>query len=300
MWRRQKQQCARAVIFFGVVLGAWSPGAARELRVVAATNDLGAIAEAVGSAHLTIDVVARPDRDPHALAVRPSTLRKTRRADCYLAVGMSLDAWSADIVRGSRNRHVRLIDCSEPIDPLEVPEAPVTPAMGDVHPEGNPHYWLDPVNGQRLAHFLAAEFGALDPEHAPDFQANAQSFADTLESRLAEWRRALAGRAIVEYHRSWIYLAERFDVQIVGQVEPLPGIPPTARQLAGLAEVIATERAAIVVREPYHPKAPVEFLERETGIQAAVLRSSCAEPTAAAYIAHFDEIALVLGGHRSR
>ena len=285
----------RAAILFAVGAALVAPVQAEPLRVLAATNDLAALAAAVGGEHVEVDVVARSDRDPHAVEVRPDTMRKAARADVYLAVGLSLDLWSADIVRGSRNRNLVVVDCSAAIGPLEVPKGPVDASMGDVHPEGNPHYWLDPLNGEALARFLAERFSERDPAHAADYAAGAARFAATIESKLPAWRERLQGRAFVQYHRTWVYLAERFGMRIAGQVEPLPGIPPTARHLAELATTIRAERIPVVVRDPYHSDSAGEFLARETGVTAIVLPSSCDGPLPSDYIAHFDQIAAALG-----
>ncbi len=269
--------------------------AAKPLRVVAATNDVGAIARAVLGKDARIDVTARADRDPHALEVRPSSMAMAAKADFYLMVGLQLDAWSPEIVRGSRNRHLLTIDCAAPITVLEVPTARVDRSMGDVHPLGNPHWWLDPANGAKVARFLAEKFGAARPSEAEEFRANAESFAAEISRRAPAWKERLAGRTFVEYHRSWIYFARAFDMQILGSVEPLPGIPPSAKHLSALGALIRETRVPVVVRDSYHAADPVEFLVRETGVQAAVLPSACKEPTPEAYLRHFDEAANVLG-----
>ncbi len=275
-------------------------GPAAALRVVAATNDLGAIAQAVGGEFIKVDIIARPDRDPHTLEVRPSALRKTARADLYLSVGLSLDLWSTDIVRGSRNRDLVVVDCSDVITPLGVPAGAVDASMGDVHPEGNPHYWLDPQNGQLIAEHLATRFGSLDLEHSANYQENAKNFATEIETRLPEWDQKLRGRVFIEFHDSWIYLAKRFGVTIAGRVEPLPGIPTTARHLAGLTQLIVNDKVPIVVRDSFHDESPLDFLHRETGVEALVLASSCHEPTPESYLRHFDRIADVLGTEDAR
>ena len=284
---------------FAYALAAAGPGVAEELRVVAATNDLGAIAKAVGGDHVEIDVVARPDRDPHALQIRPSTMRMAARADVYLEVGLSLDLWSADVVRGSRNRELVVIDCSEAIEPLDVPTGKVDASMGDVHPEGNPHYWLDPRNAQALARYLAARFAALDAEHADIFERGAAAFVAAIEERIPRWEERLAGGSFVEYHRTWVYLAERFGLRIAGTVEPFPGIPPSARHLAALAERVREDAVPIVIRDVYHSESPLEFLARETGVRTEVLPASCAAPEPGAYLAHLDRIAEVLGAEEA-
>lgn len=280
-------------LLIALLLTGLLPAPGHALRVVAATNDLGAIARAVAP-DIELEVVARPDRDPHSLEVRPSTMRMAARADLYLEVGLSLDLWSADIVRGSRNRSLVVVDCAEAIEPLEVPTGRVDASMGDVHPEGNPHYWLDPLNGAAVARLLAERFTAADPSGAEAYRTNAEAFAAEIERRLPGWDAALRGRSIVEYHSTWVYLAQRFGVRIVGQVEPLPGIPPSARHLADLSETLRHADGTVIVYEPYHPPSPVEFLERETGVRAVLLPSACDEPTPESYVATFERAAAAL------
>ncbi|MBD3160754.1 MAG: zinc ABC transporter substrate-binding protein, partial [Candidatus Eisenbacteria bacterium] len=274
--------------------------AAEPLRIVAATNDLGAIARAVGGEAVEIEVVARPDRDPHVLEVRPSTMRMAARADLYLEVGLSLDLWSPEIVRGSRNRDLRVLDCSEPIEPLEVPTGKVDASQGDVHPEGNPHYWLDPMNGAAVARYLAEAFARADPDRAADYRANADRFVAGIEQRVPRWKERLQGASFIEYHRTWVYFADRFGVEIVDRVEPLPGIPPSARHLASLSETIRATGVPVVVRDPYHPDDAVEFLERQTGVETAVLPSTCAEPRPESYLALFEAAVDLLGREAAR
>ncbi|GJM45220.1 MAG: adhesin [Gemmatimonadota bacterium] len=265
------------------------------LHVVCATNDLGAIARAVTGPEARIDVAARPDRDPHAFEVRPSTVRNAGKADIYLEVGLSLDLWSVDVVRGSRNRNLVVVTCADAIQPIEVPTGRVDASMGDVHSEGNPHYWLDPVNAISVARLLAERFAQVDPARVETYPANAEAFALRIEERLPVWRARLEGRSFIEFHRSWGYLAERFSMRIAGRVEPLPGIPPGARHLAALAELIREQQIPLVVRDVYHTASAVEFLARETGVRSAVLPTSCDEPTPEAFLAHFDRVADVLG-----
>jgi zinc/manganese transport system substrate-binding protein len=243
-----------------------------------------------------IEVVARPDRDPHALEVSPGTMRMTAKADLYLEVGLSLDLWSPDIVRGSRNRELVVVSCAAAVEPIEVPSGPVDASRGDVHPQGNPHYWLDPLNGAKVARLLAEQFGRADPVHAAEYAERAGAFAAEIDGRLPGWAARLRGRSFVEYHRTWVYLARRFGVEIAGRVEPLPGIPPSAKHLAELSETIRARGVPVVVRDVYHPASPVELLERETRVRSAVLASSCQEPTPEAYLSLFDRAAAVLGG----
>jgi len=270
------------------------PALAEGLSILAATNDLGAIARAVAGDDADIRVVARPDRDPHSVEVRPSMMTMAAKADVYLSVGLSLDAWSAGIVQGSRNTNLSVIDCSSAIVPLEVPAGKVDASMGDVHPFGNPHYWLDPENAKLLATFLAKRFGALDAAHAATYETNAERFGAKISERLPAWEASLRGKSFIEYHRTWAYAAARFGLTIADRVEPLPGIPPTAQHLAKLAALIRERDLPLVVRDVYHPAQPVAFLARETGVDTVVLSASAKEATLEAYFAIFDELASAL------
>jgi len=282
-----------AIVSAAALLFASNAGA-KPLRILAATNDLGAIARAVAGPAAEIKVVARSDRDPHSLEVRPSMMTMAAKADVYLAVGLSLDLWSQGIVQGSRNPKLVVITCSEAIQPLEVPTGKVDASMGDVHPEGNPHYWLDPENAVLVAQDLAKRFAALDAAQGNVYAANANTFAKDIQGRIPAWKEKLNGLAFVEYHRTWIYAAKRFEMNIAGQVEPLPGIPPTAQHLASLSSTIRAKKIPAVVRDRYHSEGPLEFLQRETGVRTAVLPASCDEPTPDSYFQLFDRVASTL------
>jgi zinc/manganese transport system substrate-binding protein len=168
--------------------------------------------------------------------------------------------------------------------------------MGDVHPYGNPHYWLDPENAVLIAEDLAKRFTALDAAQGSAYQTNAEAFAKQIGKRSPAWKERMQGLSFVEYHRTWIYAARRFDMNIAGQVEPLPGIPPTAQHLASLSATIREKQVPVVIRDLFHPDGPVEFLQRETGARAAVVPASCTEPTPESYFQIFDRLANALSG----
>jgi zinc/manganese transport system substrate-binding protein len=188
------------------------------------------------------------------------------------------------------------VNCAEAVTPLEIPSGKVDASMGDVHPYGNPHYWLDPENAVSIARFLAKRFAAIDAGHAARYEENATAFAAQIEKRIPAWKEKLAGLSFVEYHRTWSYAAARFGMTITGRVEPLPGIPPTAHHLADLSATIRETKTPVVIRDVHQSKDPLEFLHRETGVRTAVLPASCDEPTPEAYFALFDRAAAVLRG----
>ncbi len=264
-----------------------------KIRVVASTTDLGSIASAVGGPDVEVMSIARPTSDLHRVEVLPSYMVRVARADLYLKVGLGLDGWADGIIDGSRNSHLAILDCSKGIDILDKPTGKVDASMGDVHPEGNPHYWIDPRNGAIVARAISEALGRIDPPHAGDFGARAEEFAKSAEESFARGRQAVAsmpGNDIVTYHASWIYFAHAFGLRIVGTIEPIPGIPPTGRHLQELIVLISERKVQIILQEPYFSDDASAFLARETGVRAAKVSPSCDTVEAGSYLAHFDTL----------
>jgi ABC-type Zn uptake system ZnuABC Zn-binding protein ZnuA len=171
--------------------------------------------------------------------------------------------------------------------------------MGDVHPEGNPHYWLDPANGLIAAGNILAALKKADPANAAFYDKNYAAFKTELAKREAGWKETLskvAGQKVISYHSSWIYFATAFKLGIAGYVEPLPGIPPTAKHLAELVEMVKADHIALLLQESYFPDDAPQFLARQTGLKVVKMSPSCADVKAGAYFAHFDELAAALAG----
>ena len=278
------------------------PGAAlAKIRVAASTTDLASIANTVGGDQVEVFSLARPGSDPHRVETLPSYMIKVSRAQVYLKVGLSLDQWADAIVEGSRNDKVLKVDCSRGVNVLERPTGKVDASMGDVHPEGNPHYWLDPRNAGPVARDIADGLAKVDPAHAADFHARAEAFAKEATAAWEKGRASLAGlpsHAIFTYHRSWSYLADAFGLDVVATVEPVPGIPPTARHLAELVQTAKTTRVAALIAEPYFSADPGKFLAREAGVKVITLSSSCDGPEAGSYLAHIQAVLAALAGAR--
>jgi zinc/manganese transport system substrate-binding protein len=224
---------------------------------------------------------------------------RVSKARVYLKVGLYLDRWAEQIIDGSHNGNLRIVDCSQGIEALEVPSQRVNASMGDVHPNGNPHYWLDPRNGAIVARTIADALSQVDPAHAADFAARAEAFARRCEEKAAQGRTAaerLAIREILTYHQSWSYLAAAFGVQVAATVEPVPGIPPTGKHLQELVTLVRQHEIPLLIAEPYFSDDAGNFLERETGIQVFKVAPSCDDTGPESYLAHFDAIIRILNG----
>lgn len=275
------------------------PAAAAKVKVVASLTDLGSIAAAVGGDEVEVSAVARPASDAHRVEVLPSYMVRVSRAQLYLKVGLGLDRWADQIIDGSRNAKLVVLDCARHIAPLDRPAGKVDASMGDVHPDGNPHYWLDPANGALVALDIADALAALDPAHADDFRRRAEAFAAACAARRAAAAAALAAlpvKAILTYHASWVYFAHATGLEIAATVEPVPGIPPTARHLEALVALIRARRLPVVLQEPYFSNEAPAFLAREAGVRVARVSASCDDVTPGSYLAHFDQVvALIVG-----
>lgn len=277
--------------------------AAAKIRLAASLNDLASIASYIGGDRVETFAIAKPASNPHFVEVLPSYMIRVSRADVYLKVGLGLDSWADAIIEGSRNAGISVVDCSAGIQVLEKPAGKVDASMGDVHAQGNPHYWLDPANGAVIAGTVRDALSKADPSHAALFRANADKFRAEADAGLEKWRARMAplqGASVVTYHSSWSYFAKAFGLRIIGRVEPYPGIPPTARHLQGLVDGIKAGKARILIQEPYFADSGPKFLERETGIRIYGFAPSCSGSGPGDYFRHFDAMTETLADGTGR
>ena len=270
------------------------------LKVETTTQDLAAIAKAVGGDYIHVNSLTPGTRDPHFAVAKPSMIRKVYGADLLLVVGADMEiGWLPSLLQSARNSQVQpgnpgYLDLSETVPLLAQLQGPVTRDMGDVHAKGNPHYWLDPRNGVRMANAIALRLGQLDPEHATEYQKNAERFVKNLKTKLQGWKKVLQhlnGKAVIAYHTSFVYLAEAFGFRIVDEVEPKPGITPSAASLAKLIARIKREQIDLLIMEPYYERRSARYLNEKTGLQVAVIPQSVgAQKGIDNYIDLFDNI----------
>ncbi len=268
------------------------------LKVVTTTEDLASLAREVGGDRISVEAIAKGYQDPHFVEAKPSFILKLHSADLLVVVGRELEiGWLPPLLQQCRNPKIQpgspgYLDASLTVKILEIPQGQITRAMGDVHPSGNPHYWLDPGNGRRIAQAIQARLSELQPADAAVF---AQRFAD-FDKRLAEaekrWDAALApykGTKVVTYHRSWPNFVERFGLDVIGYVEPKPGIPPSPQHTLDLIGEMKKVKASIILVEPYFDLKTPQSVARETGARVLVMAPSVgAEKEITDYIHLFD------------
>jgi len=289
--------------------------AAEPLRVCATVPDLGSLTREIGADEVDVTVFAKASEDPHFVDARPSFTKALNAADLFVQVGFDLEiGWAPVLVQNARNAAIQpgasgFVDGSQVIQPLDLPAGTIDRAMGDVHPRGNPHYLLDPINGLKVAALLRDRLSALRPDAASRFAARYEDLKHKLavglagealaskydveklallqdhgkllsflgaqgdEAQLGGWWGALLRRSAtkaVEDHRIWPYFAHRFAIDLVAEMEPKPGIPPTTRQLQHVVEVMRDQKVPLILAAAYYDPRHADFLARETG--AAVVR----------------------------
>jgi zinc/manganese transport system substrate-binding protein len=266
---------------------------AAPIHIVAALPDLASIASYIGGDKVEVSAIAAANSNPHSIEVFPSYMAKVARASIYLKCGLGLDQWSDAIIDGSRNNKVITIDCSNGVIALEKPTGKVDASLGDVHPFGNPHYWLNPENGIIIGQNILSGLQKIDPADAAQFASRFEQFKKECFEKLTDWKvklKHINGSKIITYHSSWAYFADAFGFSIVAKVEPFPGIPPTGNHLADLVAIIKQEKVLFVLQEPYFSDDATRFLNRQTGIKIFKCSPSCSNVEANSFFEHFDNI----------
>jgi zinc/manganese transport system substrate-binding protein len=269
-------------------------------NVVTTTEDLAALVREVGGDKVKVEAIARGYQDPHFVEAKPSFILKLHSADLLVVVGRELEiGWLPPLVTQSRNAKIQpgadgYVDASLNVRILEIPTGPVTRAMGDVHPLGNPHYWLDPDNGRRIAQTIQQKLSRLSPGDAATFAARYADFDGRLKEAEKRWDAAMApfkGTKVVTYHRSWPNFCERFGLDVVGYVEPRPGIPPSPSHTIDLIGQMKRDQVKVLIVEPYFDLKTPEAIGRETGAKVLMLPPSVGgEKEVTTYMGLFDYV----------
>ena len=280
-----------------LALAAVAPARAA-VNVMTATEDLADLTRQVGGERVKVESIARGYQDPHFVEAKPSFILKLAKADLLVVVGRELEiGWLPPLIQQSRNAKVQpgadgYLDASLTAKILELPTGQITRAMGDVHPLGNPHYWIDPGNGRRIAKAIADKLARVAPADAAYFSARYADFDKRLAEAEKRWDAMMApykGLKIVTYHRSWPNFADRFGLDVIGYVEPRPGIPPSPGHTIDLIAEMKRLNVKILLVEPYFDLKTPQSIGRETGARVLVMSPSVGgEKEITDYIKLFD------------
>jgi ABC-type Zn uptake system ZnuABC Zn-binding protein ZnuA len=293
-----KSLCLALAALLCVALFTPRTAAAKNLKVVTTLTDLTSLTQEVGGDKVDVEALAKGYQDPHFVDPKPSFLLKLRHADLLILVGLDLEiGWLPPLITQSGNGNIQpaasgYLDASQFAEILEIPQGAVSRAEGDVHPLGNPHYWLDPDNGRRIAKGIATKLIEMDPADRVYFQQREQDFEKRLAEADKKWQAQMAtyrGRKIVTYHRSWPNFAKHFGLDVIGYIEPRPGIPPTPSHTIELVNLMKRENVKIELIEPYFDVKTPESIARMTGGKVVVMMPSVGgKPEITDYFKLFD------------
>ncbi len=289
-------------------------GAAEKLEVVTTLNVLKSLAEEVGGDRVHAVSLSDPRQDPHYVEPKPTLMQKAREADLFVEVGLQLELWAEKVASGSGNPKIQSgqpgrVVASTGVQTLELPSV-LSREWGDVHPYGNPHIWLDPLNAKKMAETICTALCKIDAAHADEYQARSSAFqhrideslfgadlvqqvggeklsrlarqgrlAEFLESRsltgsLGGWlqkAKVLTGRPVITYHKTCIYFADRFGFTIPIEIEEKPGIPPSARHRDQVVELIRARGVHTILQEIFYDRAAADYLAQQTGVHVVTV-----------------------------
>ncbi len=236
---------------------------AATVKVVAITQEFASIAADIGGEYVKTTTLIKGSRNLHNINPKPSMVMKVKDADMIIRLGMKQDSWIDGLITVAKNNRIfpgkkGYVDASARIDKLEVPEGNLDGSMGDVHIEGNPHYWLNPTNGIIIAAQIRDHLIQIDPNNSQAYSANYQRFETAITQKYEDWKQQLTPlkkRIFVAYHKVWPYFFEAFGLTSIGELEPLPGIPPTTKQLLKLKQTVAEyNQSPLIITANYYPK----------------------------------------------
>jgi len=255
------------------------PAEAAGLQVVTSYPYQREIVRTIGAERVRVEALARGQWDPHVVVPRPSLIAMVRRAELLVINGAQLEiGWMPPLLQQANNPRVMpgrkgFLDFSELVELIQKPDS-VSRAQGDIHPAGNPHFYLDPTVIPKLAAALSEKLCELDPAGQTEYQNNLQVFNDTWQKNLERWSELmapLAGRKVIQYHRNMDYFLLNYSIDTLATIEPLPGIPPTTRQVMALIDMLENEGVFCIIHDVYHSEKSSRFLSERSGIPLVIL-----------------------------
>lgn len=248
-----------------------------KLNVVATLPWIGSLVEELGKDRINVKVLVKLSQDPHFIEAKPSMILAARGADMLIYDGLDLEiGYLPLLIESSRNPRIQPgkpgnLDCSQFINVIEKQET-VDRSMGDVHPLGNPHYHFSPSNILKVARGMAQELSKMDQGNVAFYRANLTAFEEKLKDKQTQWsKKSLKGKRFVAYHKYFEYMAHDFGFQLVGYVEPKPGIPPSAAHIESLMEIMKKTRADGILVTPSYGREEAEALSKKTGVRVIII-----------------------------
>lgn len=275
-----------------------------KVNVVATLPVFGALATEIGGDRIAVQSLARGNQDPHFLDAKPSYVAALNKADLLIEGGLDLEAgWLPAILVQSRNGKIQPnsngnVNTAKGLRILEIPNTKVDRSMGDVHPLGNPHTWLDPRNARLIAANIYQQLSKVDPEGQPYYEGRLKDFLRRLDQKMAEWEpsiQKIRGKKAISYHKSFSYFANWTGLEIVANIESKPGIPPSSKHIDDLIKIIPLQSVKVIIAESFYPKKVPAYLSEKANIPYLMLPSDTDEYGITTYFELIDYLLREIG-----
>jgi zinc/manganese transport system substrate-binding protein len=266
-------------VFAFLFLSAAPSWALAGVQVFACEPEWAALATEIGGTLVEANSATTALQDPHYIQARPSLIAKVRNADLVICSGAQLEiGWLPMLLQKANNPRVApgkagFIEASSLVLRLGS-TSNVDRARGDIHPQGNPHIQTNPHNVAIVAQVLAATMASIDAANAAAYKQGLADFSRRWSEAVAAWEQKAAplrGTRAITHHLSWVYLEDWLGIEEVANLEPIPGLPPTATHLSDLVSRFGDGGADVIIRSPYQDERPSEWLTDRTGIPNVML-----------------------------
>ncbi|MBN2816881.1 MAG: zinc ABC transporter substrate-binding protein [Campylobacterales bacterium] len=240
---------------------------------------IGALTKEIGGEHVDVEVLAKGNWDPHFVVPRPSLITKVRNADALIMNGAQLEiGWLPPLIRRAGNNKVTpnassFLNLAQHIELINKPNS-VDRSGGDIHPDGNPHFHLNPANVITLAEVIKDFLTKLDASNSEIYNTNLLSFKEKWEKKLLEWQTKMEskkGLKVIQFHDNLAYFNKAYGLNNLATIEPLPGIPPSSKHTIELIKLIKEQKPCCILHDVYHSTKTAEFIQEKTGIKIILM-----------------------------
>ncbi|MFO1519999.1 MAG: metal ABC transporter substrate-binding protein [bacterium] len=270
-----------------------------KVNIVATLPVFASLAQEVGGDRVSVTSLARGNQDPHFLDAKPSYAVDLNKADLLIEGGLELEVgWLPPVVVQSRNSKILPnapgnVNLAQGLNILEVPKTLVDRSMGDIHPLGNPHAWLDPRNGKIMAANIFQHLVKVDPEGKAYYEGRLKNFLDRLNAKMKQWEgdtASLRGKDVITFHKSLSYFADWTGLNVVANIEPKPGIPPSSGRVDELLKLIPNYKVKAILVENFYPKKIPEYLAQKANLPMVIVPTDTEEEGPKTYIDLIDSL----------
>lgn len=270
-----------------------------KVNIVATLPVFGSLAEEIGGDRVNITSLARGNQDPHFLDAKPMYAVALNKADLLLQGGLELEVgWLPPVLNQASNSKIMPgssgnVNLSQGITALEVPKTLLDRSMGDVHPLGNPHMWLDPRNAKLMAANIYQHLVQVDPEGKSYYEGRFQDFLNRMNAKMQVWDKKIApfkGKDVLTYHKSLSYFVNWTGLNVVATIEPKPGMPPSSSRVDEIIKLLPNYKVKAILVENFYPKKIPEYLSQKTGIPLLDLPTDTGEEGIKTYFDLIDHL----------